>query len=584
MNSALVALFASLAAAAPAPAYYSNSSSSSANTTTSSACNGTFTPITAAAWVAGVNPGWNLGNTLEATPTEGDWNNPAVVPSTFDYVKAQGFNGVRLPVTYADHFTTGSPTWDIDPAWLQRVSDVIDEVIARDMYVITNLHGDAYLWADLTASGANYTMIEEKFYRAWYQIGTKLGCKSSLLAFEPINEPPASTSAEIAELNKLQQIFVQALSDSGGFNSQRVVTLNGPGEDSAKTSENFVRPTNISNPWAIQYHYYSPYDFVFSAWGKTIWGSDADKAALEEDMANIRGNFTDVPLLIGEWSAAPEVTETAARWKYFDFIVRTAKKYNTSTMLWDNGLDYLNRANGQWRDQVAIDIFMAAKDGVNNSLPDSTESQSATTQFTSADIFHQYGTNVTSQTIPYLLNGNTLTAISSSTGNLTQGTDYTVTGDNVTFAAQFLSKYFSATTTPGSIANLTLTFSAGASLTANLVQWDTPVLGSTTSAASAVASGSALTIPITWKGINKPAAVKAETVTGTYLVDTYTQYFGPLQAGRTTYSNQWTFDSDSVTITAATVADVVSAGADTVFTFEFYPRIPANTVNYTLTA
>lgn len=376
-------------------------------------------------------------------------------------------------------------------------------------------------------------MIEEKFYRLWYQIGTKLACKSSLLAFEPINEPPASTPAQVAELMKLEGLFLKALSDSGGFNPYRVVTLNGPQEDSILTSEDFVRPKNFTNPWAIQYHYYSPYDFIFSAWGKTIWGSDADKASLENDLANVRGNFTDVPLLIGEWSAAPEATETAARWKYFDFIIRTAKKYNTSTMLWDNGNDYLNRATGAWRDQIAIDILMKANAGVNNSLPDSTEDTSATTQFTSADIFHQYGTNVTSQTLPYIFNGNTLEGISSATGKLTSGKDYTVSGNNITYSASFLSKYFSSAKTPGSVGNLTLAFSAGAPLTANLVQWDTPVFASTSSAASAVPSGSDLQIPITWKGINKPATMKAETVNGTYLIDSFTEYFGPLQAGRT---------------------------------------------------
>lgn len=146
------------------------------------------------------------------------------------------------------------------------ISDVVDEVIARDLYVLTNVHHDSWIWADVTATGANYTEIEEKFYRLWYQIGQKLACKSSFLAFEPINEPPGTTTEHATELMKLEDLFLQALRDSGGFNSERVVTLNGPSEDSIKTSEFFIRPSNITNPWAIQYHYYSPYDFVFAAW------------------------------------------------------------------------------------------------------------------------------------------------------------------------------------------------------------------------------------------------------------------------------------------------------------------------------
>lgn len=104
-------------------------------------------------------------------------------------------------------------------------------------------------------------MIEEKFYRLWYQIGTKLACKSSLVAFEPINEIPCEDADDGAEINKLNEIFLQAINDAGGFNSQRVVTLVGGGEDSIKTSQWFKAPSGFSNPYAIQFHYYSPCEY-----------------------------------------------------------------------------------------------------------------------------------------------------------------------------------------------------------------------------------------------------------------------------------------------------------------------------------
>lgn len=285
-------------------------------------CTGTFTPISASAFVDAMNPGWNVGNTLDAVQTEGDWNNPPVVSETFDDMKTAGFKGIRLPVTWAYHFTSQSPDWTVDPAWLQRVSDVVDMITQRGFYVIVNVHHDSWVWADITQASANVTQIEERFYRLWYQIGTKLACKGSMVAFEPINEPPGTTAEHGAEQNKLNDIFLRAINDAGGFNPQRVVTLVGSGEDAVKTSQWFKRPdAKFKNPWAIQYHYYSPCkspllsafyicrlirwtdDFIFSAWGKTTWGSDADKATLEADLAAIRGNFTDVPLIIGEWDA-----------------------------------------------------------------------------------------------------------------------------------------------------------------------------------------------------------------------------------------------------------------------------------------
>jgi endoglucanase len=220
--------------------------------TTAKKCSKAFDKISAADWISSSNPGWNLGNTLDAIPTEGSWNNPPVQAKTFSQIKKAGFHGMRLPITWYDHFVSEGPEWTVNATWLQRVSHVVDESISRGFYTIVNVHHDATDWLDVTAPGANYTEIEEKFYRLWFQIGTKLGCKSSLLAFETMNEPPGTTQAQFDEINKLNGIFLEAINDAGGHNPDRVVTLVGPGEDGAKTSLYFKKPANVTNPWAIQ--------------------------------------------------------------------------------------------------------------------------------------------------------------------------------------------------------------------------------------------------------------------------------------------------------------------------------------------
>lgn len=62
-------------------------------------CSGTFEPISAADFVAAINPGWNVGNSLDSTPNEDSWNNAPVEAVTFDDVKAAGFKSVRIPGT-----------------------------------------------------------------------------------------------------------------------------------------------------------------------------------------------------------------------------------------------------------------------------------------------------------------------------------------------------------------------------------------------------------------------------------------------------------------------------------------------------
>jgi aryl-phospho-beta-D-glucosidase BglC (GH1 family) len=70
---------------------------SQTTTSTGATCTGSFSPVSASDFVASLHPGWNLGNTLDAYPDEGSWNNPPVVASTFDMVKAAGFKSVRIP-------------------------------------------------------------------------------------------------------------------------------------------------------------------------------------------------------------------------------------------------------------------------------------------------------------------------------------------------------------------------------------------------------------------------------------------------------------------------------------------------------
>lgn len=377
--------------------------------------------------------------------------------------------------------------------------------------------------------------------------------------------------------------MLQAINQAGGFNPKRVVNLVGSREDGEQTNLWFEPPdSKYKNPWGIQYHYYSPYDFIFAAWGKTTWGSDADKATLEADIAHVRGNFSGIPLVIGEWAASPVATETAARWRYFDFFVRTAAKYNTSTVLWDNGADFLNRATHLWRDPVALDIYLNAQKGIVNALPDSTTDGAATSQKSSAYIYHKKNSTVVDQTLPFLFNGNTLQKISVAATKkiLTKGQHYTVSGQSITFKSTFLSTILTPTSPTGSLANLTLEFNRGAKLNVDVLQYGTPVLGKTSSVLPATSAD--LLIPITWAGQNRPATVKAVRADGTYLFDSWTTVLGPLQQGRMTYGT-WDWDANNVILKASVLDAVRSAGQTTTFTIEFYPREPGNSVEYTIT-
>ncbi|KAK4167926.1 glycoside hydrolase [Cladorrhinum sp. PSN259] len=547
-----------------------------------------FKFVSAHDWMKAADPGWNVGNSLDALPNEDSWNNPKLQESTFDYAKAAGFKSVRIPTTYNDHYISGSPEWKIDPNWLQRVSDVVHMATSRGLYVLTNIHHDSWNWADVSKPGANQTQIQERFYASWLQIATKLKCESERVAFEPINEPPGNNAEDGANLMKLNDLFLKALTDSGGFNARRAVTLSGPGMGADKIQW-FKAPEKITNPWAFQFHFYNPYDFIFGAWGKTIWGSASDKEAATTELSSVRNAFgPDVPILIGEFEASQLHLEPAARWKWFDHVVRTAKSLDMTTMMWDNGLDNLQRETGIWRDKIAVDIIMNGSKGLNNSLPDSTTDGNANTQTSSAMIFNKVGETTGDRQLPFLLNGNTFESLTLGDGTpLRQGQDYVVSesGETLTLKQAFLSQFLSAKATPGTRANITVEFSSGANSQIEMVQWDVPRFSKLTAAAGSVPAGSDLQIPVEWKGLHRVAAVKMVKADEKFLVDDWTVWLPDLQKARGTMGNHWNFDHDRVMITRGGIDAVIASGQNTTFTFEFFPRAEGNgnTVEFILT-
>ena len=293
-----------------------------------------------------------------------------------------------------------------------------------------------------------------------------------------------------------------------------------------------------------------------------------------------RGNFTDIPTFIGEWQASVSYTETAARWKYYDFFIRSCAKYDFAQVIWDNGEDFFNRETATFYDPSGKEIISNAVEGVANSLADSTTDAAASSQSSSAYLFHHVGDDVTDQSVPYLLNGNTLTDIADSSGTSLTESQYSMSSSGeLTLTADYLGTLYAADDPAGIKETLTLTFSAGASLSLQIVQYETP----TVEATSYPFQENDLSIPVTWGGLAEVATVKAVLADGTYLADDWTQYLGPLQQARWTYNN-YNWDEENLIVTTQGLTTIGAAGQDVILTWEFFPRsVGENMVNVTLT-
>jgi aryl-phospho-beta-D-glucosidase BglC (GH1 family) len=177
--------------------------------------------------VAAMQPGWNLGNSLDATGSdETSWGNPRVTEALLDNIKAQGFKSIRIPVTWSQH-QGGAPNYTIDSAWMSRVREIVDWAIARDLYVLINVHHDSWQW--IWNMPSQHDTVLARFNATWTQIASTFRDHSNRLLFESVNEPQFTGSSgdtqEYQLLNELNVSFRAIVRQSGGTNATRVLVL-----------------------------------------------------------------------------------------------------------------------------------------------------------------------------------------------------------------------------------------------------------------------------------------------------------------------------------------------------------------------
>ncbi|SDZ05439.1 Aryl-phospho-beta-D-glucosidase BglC, GH1 family [Evansella caseinilytica] len=454
------------------------------------------TGFTPKQFVEALSPGWNLGNTLDAVPTEGSWNNPPVEEQTFDDIKAAGFKSIRLPVTWDSHIGSG-PNYEIDEGWMDRVEEVTDWALARDFYVVLNVHHDSWLWVN--NMGTDHTGTLDKFGKVWTQIADRFKDKSDRLIFEIINEP---TGMSAYQLNVVNQEMLDVIRNSGGYNDQRSVVVGGLHDNHEELINTFVVPEDDN--LILTFHYYSPWDYVAGWWGNTSWGTEQEIQTMKQDLESVYNAYVTqgYPVLIGEYGTLG-INERASKWLYHDQFVSMAYEYDMLTMWWDNGFDHFDRINRVWRDPGVADVIVNAGLGRNNSL------------LAMVDVYVEDGTTPDDVTIDIRLNGNSLEGIYEGSGQLTEGTDYTYNPD----AGQVIldGGYISGLLQPGQLdlnAQLRFEFSEGADQVLDINQHGQPQVQNNTYTINVNHISGDLHIPVELNGTKLATALGVVDSTG----------------------------------------------------------------------
>ena len=149
----------------------------------------TIADISSQELVADMKLGWNLGNTLDATggialESERAWGNPTTTQEMIDEVLAQGFNVIRIPVTWEGHFGDG-PDYKVHEIWMNRVQEVVDYAYNKGAYVILDIHHEEWHFP----SEENKEAASEILTALWTQIAERFKDYDEHLIFDGLNEP-----------------------------------------------------------------------------------------------------------------------------------------------------------------------------------------------------------------------------------------------------------------------------------------------------------------------------------------------------------------------------------------------------------
>ena len=203
---------------------------------------GSYTEESAAAAVASMRVGWNLGNTYEChgkwfdnVRTETSWGNPITSRDLIRYLAKSGFSAVRVPVTWYNHVDSDGTVSD---EWLRRVRRVVRMVLAEGMYCIIDSHHDVgamdnYGGSLFRAERANYEEKKALAADRFRQIAEYFREESERLIFEGFNEVlddefewTMPSADEMDVVNYWNQLFVEAVRATGGNNATRNLLLN----------------------------------------------------------------------------------------------------------------------------------------------------------------------------------------------------------------------------------------------------------------------------------------------------------------------------------------------------------------------
>lgn len=426
------------------------------------------------AYVEAMQPGWNLGNTLDSTGSdETSWGNPRITRELIQQIAAQGYKSIRIPVTWDSHIGK-APDYAIEPAYLDRVEEVVNWALEAKLYVMINVHHDSWMW--ISHMEKNHDEVLARYEAVWTQVAERFKNHSSKLMFEGINEPrftDGGTTDRAKQYEMLKELLVsfhRIVRDSGGLNATRPLVLptreSSPAQDDLDELYKTIQTLNDPNLIATV-HYYGFWPFSVNVAGYYKFEKDAQQDIVTT-FDNVHNTLVakGIPVILGEYGLlgfdkGTDVIEQGEKLKFFEALTHDVQQKGITHMLWDNG-QHFNRLTYKWSDDELFQMMKA-----------SWKKRPATAE--TDLVYLRKGGKIQDAKIPLNLNGNQLTALFADSQKLKKGMDYEVSGQELTLKSGLLDRLTDGGT-PGLNAVLSARFSYGPDWRLKVYVYDTPVL------------------------------------------------------------------------------------------------------------
>ncbi|MDZ7314847.1 MAG: glycoside hydrolase family 5 protein [candidate division KSB1 bacterium] len=306
-------------------------------------------PLDAFAMNAKIGRGFNMGNALEAN-YEGEWG-MVIKDEYFRIIAEAGFTSVRLPVTWSAH-SMPAPPFLIDEAFFQRVDHVVQEALKNGLVVILNNH---HFDALNENPAGNQLWLEA----LWRQIADRYKNYPDEVYFEILNEPHGAFNSAPQIWNKMAADVLRIIRVT---NPYRMVII-GPVQWNSIRMLNTLELPEEDRGIIATFHFYDPFQFTHQGaewagseamnWLGTKWtGSAAERKAITDpfEAAAAWGRNHNRPLYMGEFGAYYKADDNS-RYRWTDFVARTAERLGISWTYWEFGAGFgaYDRDKNAWR-------------------------------------------------------------------------------------------------------------------------------------------------------------------------------------------------------------------------------------------